>query len=72
MAELLNLNDVVSDALTLLPAEGEVEFNDYKAQLYVEYPEQGRDAFQHMLKKDMFKKRLDTSARPVKVYLSRK
>jgi len=72
MAELLNLNDIVVDALTLLPIEGEIEFNAYKAQLYVEYPEQGRDAFQHLLKKNMVKSRLDTSTRPVTVYLSRR
>lgn len=68
----LALNDVVADALELLPVEGEIEFEAYKANLYAEYPEAGRDAFQHILKKDMVGKRLDTSTRPVTVYLRRK
>lgn len=69
-----NLQDLVDAAVELLPPAGqEVEFDAYKAKLYAAYPDGGRDAFAHMIKKGVIAKKLMSGAdgKPV-VMLSRK
>lgn len=71
---LNNLDDMVEAAVALLPPTGsKVEFNAYKAQLYTAYPDGGRDAFAHMIKKNVVNKELVSGpdGKPV-VMLSRK
>jgi hypothetical protein len=69
----LTLDDAVQAALDLLPPAGtEVEFDAYKAQLYAVNPDNGRDAFAHILKRDLVNKQLVTTSPGVhKVMLSR-
>jgi hypothetical protein len=65
---------MVKAAVALLPPAGEeVEFDTYKAKLYSEYPDGGRDSFAHMIKRDVVNKKLRKNAdgKPV-VMLSRK
>lgn len=68
------LDEVVAGGLELLPPVGQdVEFEAYKAQLYAAYPDSGRDAFAHMIKRDLVKKELKTvGPRQHVVMLSRK
>lgn len=69
-----SLDQLVALAVDLLPPVGtQVEFDVYKAQLYAAHPDGGRDAFAHMIKRDVIKKVLGTNAegKPV-VMLSRK
>lgn len=55
-----NLEDLVIAAVALLPPTGsKIEFDAYKAQLYAAYPDGGRDAFAHMIKKGIVNKELD-------------
>ena len=71
---LQTLDQIVAAGVELLPPVGqEVEFDTYKAQLYAAYPDGGRDAFAHMIKRDVIKKMLGRNAegKPV-VMLSRK
>lgn len=71
---VLNAQETIDAALELLPAAGtEVEFDQYKAQLYAAHPDAGRDAFATMLKTDQLKKRVvrGEDGKP-KVMLSRK
>lgn len=69
-----SLDQLVVAAVELLPPVGtSVEFDVYKAQLYAAYPSGGRDAFAHMIKRDVIKKVMGRNAegKPV-VMLSRK
>lgn len=51
----------IEDALALLPPAGqEVEFDAYKAQLYTANPDNAKDAFTQMLKRELVNKRLVT------------
>lgn len=68
----LSQSEQDTQALELLPVEGEVEFDAYKDQLYAANPDNGKIVFGRLLKQNAMKKRLDTSTRPVTVYLSRK
>lgn len=55
------LDEVVKGGLDLLPPVGtEVEFEAYKAQLYAAYPNNGRDAFAHMITRNLINKKLKT------------
>lgn len=64
----------MSQALDLLPANnGEVEFDAYKAQLYSQLPNNGRDVFAHMIKRDLVQKKLSRDSNgKIIVLLSRK
>lgn len=68
-----NFDELVSDAVNLLPPKGEwVEFDVYKSNLYGNQPESGQSVFAHMIKKDVVLKKLDTnSSGQVVVMLSR-
>lgn len=68
------LQESIDAAVNLLPPLGqEVEFNAYKAKLYAADPNNGRDAFAHMIKKEVIAKKLGSNeqGKPV-VMLSRK
>lgn len=69
-----NLDDLVQAAVELLPPVGtNVEFNAYKAQLYAAYPDGGRDAFAHMIKKNVVDTKMSRDAAgKLVVMLSRK
>lgn len=55
-----NLDTMTVEALALLPPAGQkVEFNAYKEKLYTANPNNGRDVFSHMIKKDLIAKTLD-------------
>jgi hypothetical protein len=68
------LDDSVKAAVDLLPAVGtEMEFDAYKAKLYAADPDNGRDAFAHMIKKEIVNKKLSRDASgKIVVMLSRK
>lgn len=57
------LQGSIDSALDLLPPVGEtVEFDAFKAQLYAADPDGGRDAFAHIIKRDLAKKKLTRNA----------
>lgn len=66
------IDQQMKEALDLLPVEGEVEFDTYKAQLYAANPDGGKEAFTNLLKNHALNRRVDFSTRPVTVYLARK
>jgi hypothetical protein len=67
------MDELVAQAIALLPVSGKVEFNVYKAQLYAALPDYGRDVFASMIKRSLVQKELgrDGSGNVV-VLLSRK
>jgi len=67
------MNELVSQALELLPKSGEVVFDAYKAQLQSAMPDKAKDVFTHILKNDLLGKvvRYDSNGK-ITVYLSRK
>jgi len=70
----LNLDQMSEQAVELLPAVGQtMEFDAYKAKLYAQFPESGRDVFSHLIRNDIVAKKLARGAdgKPV-VLLSRK
>jgi len=71
---VLTLDEVVKGGLDLLPAAGtKIEFDTFKAQLYAQYPDNGRDAFAHMIKRDLINKDMGRNAEgKLVVMLSRK
>ena len=66
------MNDLLAQALALLPASGEVEFDAYKAQLFTAMPDNAKDVFTYALKNDLLNKRVEISNHVAKVYLSKK
>jgi len=53
------MDELVVQAIALLPAVGQsVEFEAYKANLYAAIPDNGRDVFAHLIKKDLVGKKL--------------
>lgn len=66
------IDQQIADALELLPVEGEVDFDAYKAQLYAQNPDNGKVVFTHMIKNKLFSRRLEVNAPDVLVYVSRK
>jgi len=67
-----SIDDQIEQALSLLPATGEVEFDQYKANLYAQNPDGGKAVFTAILKAKMLGRRLDMSTGQPIVYLSRK
>lgn len=69
-----DLQSMVNEAVEMLPPAGEkVEFNAYKAQLYAANPDNGRDVFAHMIKREVVKKELGRNEEnAIVVLLSRK
>jgi hypothetical protein len=69
-----DMQSMVSDAIDLLPPAGQkVEFNAYKAQLYAANPNNGRDVFAHMIKRELVNKELgNNDENGIVVLLSRK
>jgi hypothetical protein len=66
------MDELVSQAIELLPVTGTVEFNAYKATLYEALPDYGRDVFASMIKRGLVKKELGRdSSGAVVVLLSR-
>jgi hypothetical protein len=55
-----------------LPATGEIEFDQYKSNLYAQNPDGGKAVFTAILKAKMAGRRLDMSTGKPIVYLSRK
>jgi len=66
------MNELVQQALDLLPAKGEVEFDEYKAQLFGAMPDKAKDVFTYALKNNLVNKRVEISDHVAKVYLSKK
>lgn len=62
----------IEDALALLPATGEIEFDAYKAQLYIANPDGGKAVFTHILNAGKLNKRVKIEDGVPVVYLSRK
>jgi hypothetical protein len=49
----------VQSAIELLPAAGQwMDFDEYKAKLYLANPQNGRDVFAHLLKGDLIDKKM--------------
>lgn len=67
-----SIDKQIEDALNLLPVEGEIEFDAYKAALYAENPDGGKAVFTAILKAKSANRRLDMSSGSPVVYLSRK
>jgi hypothetical protein len=67
------MDNLVSQALDLLPKSGEVDFNVYKGQLQSAMPDKARDVFTHILKNGLLSKvvKYDNEGK-IAVYLSRK
>lgn len=67
------MTELIKGAIDLLPKKGDwVEFDAYKSSLYASQPEQGRDVFAHLIKRDLVLKKLDTNTEgKVVVFLSR-
>lgn len=68
------MDELVVQALELLPPAGQtMEFDAYKAKLYAAIPDNGRDVFAHMIKRDLVGKKLSRkSDGSVAILLSRK
>ena len=62
----------IDQALALLPATGEIEFDQYKQNLYAQNPDGGKAVFTAILKGKMAARRLDLSTGKPVVYLARK
>lgn len=67
------MDNLVKDALEMLPKSGEVVFDVYKAQLQSAMPDKARDVFTHILKNDLLSKvvKYDNDGK-IAVFLSRK
>jgi len=66
------MQEQIDEALELLPVEGEVDFEAYKAQLYAANPDNGKAVFTHIIKAKLFNRRLEVNAPDYNVWLSRK
>jgi hypothetical protein len=62
----------IDQALSLLPATGEIEFDQYKANLYAQNPDGGKAVFTAIIKGKMANRRLDMSTGKPVVFLARK
>lgn len=71
---MATLQDAVDVALELLPPVGQkIEFDEFKAKLYADQPDNGRDAFARIIKQDLAVKELSRNADgKIIVLLSRK
>lgn len=69
MAETLQVQ--VDTALEMLPAEGEVNFEDFKASLYNQNPENGKAVLQWMMSRKLTKRRVQVVNGVPTVYLAR-
>lgn len=67
-----SLDEQISVALALLPVEGEVEFDAYKAQLQTANPDNAKAVFTKILIAKMANRRLQIVDGQPTVYLSRK
>jgi len=69
----VSMQEMVNNAIALLPPAGEwVEFDEYKSNLYSSNPQNGRDVFAHLIRRELVLKRLDTNTDgKVVVFLSR-
>jgi len=67
------MDNLVSQALEMLPKSGEVDFNVYKGQLQTAMPDKAKDVFTHILKNGLLSKvvKYDNNGN-IAVYLSRK
>lgn len=67
------MDELVRQALMLLPVTGEVVFDVYKGNLTAQMPDHAKDVFTRILKGDMLNKRVAYDAnKNIQVYLSRK
>jgi len=67
------MDNLVVQALAMLPASGEVVFDVYKASLQAAMPDKAKDVFTHILKNDLLNKEVRyNSDGQITVYLSRK
>lgn len=68
------LDEMVRGSLDLLPPAGQkVDFDEYKSQLYAAYPDNGRDVFAHLIKREIVNKNLERNAEgKLVVMISRK
>lgn len=67
------MDELVAQALALLPSSGEVGFDAYKAQLNQAMPDKAKDVFTYVLKNNLLNKvvKYDSNSK-IQVYLSRK
>lgn len=66
------MNELVEQALALLPASGEVVFDTYKAQINNAMPNQAKDVFTHILKNQLVKTRVAYDAnKKITVYVGK-
>jgi len=67
------MDDLVVQALEMLPKSGEVDFNVYKGQLQSAMPDKAKDVFTYVLKNSLLSKvvKYDNDGK-IAVYLSRK
>jgi len=67
------MDDLVKQALELLPASGTVVFDAYKAQLQTAMPDNAKDVFTHILKNNLLSKKVKyDNNKNIVVLLSRK
>jgi len=67
------MDNLVSQALEMLPKSGTVDFDAYKAQLQSAMPDKARDVFTYILKNNLLNKRVQVNAdHKATVLLSRK
>lgn len=67
------MDELVKQALALLPLTGEVVFDVYKNSLNSKMPDNAKDVFTRILKMDMLNRRVAYDANHnIQVYLSRK
>ena len=52
------MNELVAEALELLPKSGTVDFDVYKAQLNTAMPDKAKDVFMYILKNDLLVKKV--------------
>lgn len=62
----------IQAAMDLLPETGEVEFDAYKAQLYAQNTDRGKEVFTQLLKAKLVTQRLQFVDGKPTVFLSRK
>lgn len=67
------MDELVQQALGMLPASGTVVFDVYKAQLQTAMPDKAKDVFTHILKNNLLSKKVKYDEnKNIVVLLSRK
>jgi len=67
------MQELLAQAIELLPKTGEVQFDAYKASLNTAMPDKSKDVFTYLLKHNMLNKRVVVGEdHKVNVFLSRK